>query len=91
MDTNKENPQAPAEAPANEQAKAKSAEAKPAGKEAPAAPAAKIEKGTNCPVCNKSIKKKWYYRNGKYFCCKGCFQQDKKKAQGANAEAKPAA
>ena len=39
----------------------------------------KPEKPVNCPVCKKSMKTKWYYRNLKYYCCKGCFKQDTKK------------
>ncbi|MBN1871850.1 MAG: hypothetical protein JW800_04680 [Candidatus Omnitrophica bacterium] len=38
---------------------------------------------TNCAVCNKAFKhKKWYYKNGRYFCTKRCwmkFQSEKKK------------
>lgn len=34
------------------------------------------EKQTNCPSCNKPIKKlKRYYRNGKYYCAKKCWQK----------------
>jgi formylmethanofuran dehydrogenase subunit E len=43
-------------------------------------PQAKKERPANCAACNKSIKKKrWYYRNGKYFCTKRCWQTTKKK------------
>ena len=32
------------------------------------------EKQTNCPACNKPIKKiKKYYRNGKNYCTKKCW------------------
>lgn len=64
----------PTQPPAKEAAKAK-AEPK------------KTEKGANCPVCSKALKKMWYYRNGVYYCGKGCFQQARKKA---NAEKKKA-
>lgn len=34
------------------------------------------EKQTNCPACNKPIKKKKkYYRNGKYYCSKKCYKK----------------
>jgi len=33
------------------------------------------EKQTNCPACNKPIKKlKRYYRNGKFYCSKVCWR-----------------
>ncbi len=52
----------------------------------------KPEKPANCPVCNKSMKKKWYYRNLKYYCCKGCWTTDAKKAKAeAEQKAAPAA
>ncbi len=36
----------------------------------------KIEKSTNCLVCNKPLKKiKRYYRNGKYYCSKKCWKK----------------
>ena len=42
------------------------------------------EKPANCAACNKSIKKKrWYYRNGKFYCSKRCWTTAVKK------EAKP--
>ena len=49
---------------AGEVAKEKEAKAKP-----------KAEKQTNCPSCNKLIKKlKRYYRNGKLYCSKKCYR-----------------
>lgn len=40
---------------------------------------APVEKQTNCPVCNKPIKKlKRYYRNGKFYCNKRCWQKSVK-------------
>ncbi|MFA5143114.1 MAG: hypothetical protein WC522_02935 [Candidatus Omnitrophota bacterium] len=51
----------------------------------------KIEKPANCVVCNKSIKKKrWYYRAGKYYCTKRCWQKASKKDETPEAPA-PAA
>jgi len=49
-------------------------ETKQAAKPEPAkAPA---EKQTNCPACNKPLKKlKRYYRNGKLYCNKKCWQK----------------
>jgi len=68
----------PAAAPAP--APAKSAQEK--------APAVKKEKPSNCAGCNKSIRKKrWYYRNGKSYCSKRCWQAAVKKEDKASAEA----
>ncbi|MEW5757988.1 MAG: hypothetical protein AB1755_00745 [Candidatus Omnitrophota bacterium] len=43
---------------------------------------------TNCPACNKRIKKiKRYYRNSKYYCSKSCYgkfaEKQKKSASKA--------
>ena len=71
--------------------------------EAPAAPAepakapeakkkeeVTIEKPANCASCNKSIKnKRWYYRNGKYYCSKRCWQTASKKEKAPEAQATP--
>ena len=63
------------------------------------APAKKLKKKkprpTNCAQSNKRIRRKdWYYRNGKYFANKQCFQlyvtQEAEKAKKAQAEAQPA-
>ncbi len=44
--------------------------------------APKLEKPSNCSSCNKSIKKKrWYYRNGKFFCTKRCWSKTIKKEE----------
>ncbi|HTY45605.1 MAG TPA: hypothetical protein VMD52_06415 [Patescibacteria group bacterium] len=45
--------------------------------EATQAPAqAPAEKQTNCPACNKPLKRiKRYYRNGKFYCTKKCWKQ----------------
>ena len=41
--------------------------------------AAQAEKQTNCPACNKPIKKiKRYYRNAKYYCNKKCWAKNTK-------------
>lgn len=35
-----------------------------------------VEKPTNCKKCNKRLKRKsCYYRNGGYYCSKGCWKQ----------------
>jgi len=70
-----------AEAPkAEEQAKTPDAK-KPEGK--------KIEKSANCSVCNKSIRKKrYYYRNGKYFCTKRCWTKTAAKEKKETGEKK---
>jgi len=37
-------------------------------------------KPTNCADCNKPVRKKcWYYRNGKFYCSKRCFNNKVKK------------
>jgi hypothetical protein len=42
----------------------------------------KKEKPANCAVCNKSIRKKrYYYRNGKYYCTKRCWKTTIKKEE----------
>lgn len=34
----------------------------------------KVEKQTNCPNCNKPLKRiRRYYRNGKFYCTKKCW------------------
>jgi len=68
-----------------EATEAPKAETKPAEKKA----RTKKEKPTNCAGCNKSIRKKrWYYRNGKTYCAKRCWQttEKKKKEEKAAAE-----
>ena len=41
-----------------------------------------VEEVRNCAGCNKPMNKaKRYYRNGKYYCNKGCRKQALKKAQ----------
>lgn len=58
---------------------------KPAGDSAPVAAdkkedkkqavIVKKEKPVNCAKCSKPIRKKrWYYRNGKYYCTKRCWK-----------------
>lgn len=45
---------------------------------------AQAEKQTNCPACNKPIKKiKKYYRNGKFYCNKKCWLKSKKPKEQA--------
>lgn len=49
----------------------------------------KKERPTNCAVCNKSFKHKhWYYKNGKYFCTKRCWEKLKTELKTKAAEAK---
>ena len=53
-------------------------------KESPAEAKPKTEKQTNCPACNKLIKKlKRYYRDGKFYCSKRCWRTfiDKSKTE----------
>ncbi|MBN1526671.1 MAG: hypothetical protein JW919_03700 [Candidatus Omnitrophica bacterium] len=45
-------------------------------------------KPENCAGCNKSIKKKrWYYRNGKFYCTKRCWISTLKKEEKPSEEA----
>ena len=76
------------EEPKKEEAKAPEAppETKDAKKEETPA---KKEKPSNCAACNKPIKKKrWYYRNGKFYCSKTCWntasKKDRKPEEGAS-------
>lgn len=42
----------------------------------------KAEQQTNCPVCNKPIKRLTrYYRDGKFYCAKVCWRAAKEKAK----------
>jgi len=42
----------------------------------------KAEKQTNCPSCNKPIKKlRRYYRDGKFYCTKRCWRDFLDKAK----------
>jgi hypothetical protein len=53
-------------------------------KDAPAEAKPKAERQTNCPACNKLIKKlKRYYRDGKFYCSKRCWRSfiDKSKTE----------
>lgn len=46
-----------------------------------------------CASCGKRLTyKSWYYRNGKHYCKRRCWEADKAKAtkEAANAEATPA-
>lgn len=37
---------------------------------------AAVEIQTNCPACNKPVKRlRRYYRNGKFFCTKKCWRK----------------
>jgi len=60
--------------------------AKPAEPKAETKAEVKKEKPSNCAGCKKSIKKKrWYYRDGKYYCSKRCFKSTIKKEEKAEA------
>ena len=49
-----------------------------------------VERPANCASCNKSIKnKRWYYRNGKYYCSKRCWQTAIKKEKAPAAQETP--
>lgn len=67
--------------------------AKPAEKKSAAKPETKKtkERPTNCAVCNKAFKhKRWYYKNGKYFCTKRCWEKLNAELKAKIAEAKEA-
>lgn len=55
--------------------------------------APKRERPSNCAACNKSMKRKrWYYRNGKYYCTKRCWKTTvKKEEKPKDAEARTSA
>jgi len=68
-----EAPKVEAPKPAAPEQEAPKAEATKA--DAPKPEEKKKGKPSNCAVCNKSIRKKrYYYRNGKYFCTQRCFK-----------------
>ena len=78
------------EAPKPEEPKQEAPKAEAPKADAPKPEEKKKEKPSNCAVCNKSIKKKrYYYRNGKYFCTQRCFKTTVKKA-APEATDKPA-
>jgi len=70
-------------------------EKKPAAEKKPEAPPAaaapppeKPKRPMECISCNKGIKEKWYYREGKYYCTKSCWKKTKKKEAAKPAEDK---
>jgi hypothetical protein len=68
------------EAPKQEAPKQEAAAQGTAKPEAPKAEEKKKEKPNVCAVCNKSIKKKrYYYRDGKFYCTKRCWKTTAKK------------
>jgi len=75
-------PEAPKqETPKVEEPKQEAPKAEATKADAPKPEEKKKEKPSNCAVCSKSIKKKrYYYRNGKYFCTQRCFKTTVKKA-----------
>ena len=75
------------QAPAQEAPKAETPKTEKPKEAVPKQEEKKKEKPVNCAVCNKSIKKKrYYYRNGKYFCTKRCFKTTVKKETAASEE-----
>ena len=44
------------------------------------------ERPEECVVCNKSLKNRWYYREGNYYCGKGCWKKAKKSKEKSGAE-----
>jgi len=78
----------PAEQPSNAEDKTPSAQAKPVTEKAPKADdakendaPAKLARPKECVVCSKNIQKLWYYRNGKFYCGKGCWKKSKKEKE----------
>jgi formylmethanofuran dehydrogenase subunit E len=75
------------EAPKPEEPKQEAPKVETPKADAPKPEEKKKEKPSNCAVCNKSIKKKrYYYRNGKYFCTQRCFKTTVKKASPETAD-----
>lgn len=49
-------------------------------------------KPTNCLACNKVLRhKRWYYRNGLYYCTKRCWKKDREAKEKGKAEKEKAA
>jgi hypothetical protein len=81
-------PEPAAPAPATEAKPQAATDAPKPGEAKKKEEAKKVEKPANCVACNKSIKKKrWYYRDGKYYCSKECWQTAAKKAKAPEAPA----
>ena len=86
----KEQPKKEPEAMAQVPEAIKPAEVKPAAQEEAKK---NKERPSNCAVCNKAFKHKhWYYKNGKYFCTKRCWEKLNAdlKAKAAEVKAKEA-
>lgn len=50
---------------------------------------APVERPTNCVKCNKRMKRKsWYYRNGGFYCSKGCWKQAEAKSKQKDSKEK---
>lgn len=78
------------EAPKQDAPKQEAPKAEAPKTEAPKAEEKKKEKPANCAVCNKSIKKKrYYYRDGKYYCTKRCWKTTQKKESKEAKEISP--
>lgn len=96
MDEIKENPAAENPQPAPETKPAKNEAPQPEKPvTAPAEPKKealpKRVKPSTCTDCGKPIKKKrWYYRNGKFYCNKRCWSVTEKKIKASDKES-PAA
>jgi hypothetical protein len=74
----------PKEAPKEPAKEASKKEPKETPKEAPK------ERPKECISCNKSLKKRWYYREGGYYCGKSCWKKTKKDKEKTEAESKKA-
>jgi len=49
-----------------------------------------MPKPATCTCGKRLSKKRWYYRNGGYYCKPRCFEEAQAKAKQKAAEAKPA-
>lgn len=72
----------PEEQKASAEAAAPAAPAAAAPKSAEPQETPKAEKQTNCPICNKPIKRLTrYYRDGKFYCARKCWRQTQEKSK----------
>jgi len=84
QETQKPPEKKPPEAPPAQPAKPPQEKSVAKPEEAPKKP----ERPKECLTCGNSIKDNWYYREGKYYCGKGCWKKAKKSKEKNEAESK---